>query len=130
MNELKQYKDMFDCLQEGIIVLEENRKMAGDYDLLFCNEMANRVTKNILKMNIKEKKFDTKLLTSPILFEHKNIQQNKTNFEMTKADALISGNHMNPTFTLNDVVKMSQDQISQIVFSFNKSSHDLNNIFE
>ena len=48
---------------------------------------------------------------------------------MTKADALISGNNVNPTFTLNDVVKMPQDQISQIVFSFNKSGNDTN-IFE
>lgn len=64
---------MFDCLQEGIVVIEENTNMGGDYELLFCNDLANRITRKVLGMNIKDKKFDTNLLTSPILFEHKTI---------------------------------------------------------
>ena len=64
---------MFDCLQEGIVVIEENPKMGGDYELLFCNDMANRITRKVLNMNIEGKKFDKKLLTSPMLFEHKTI---------------------------------------------------------
>lgn len=65
---------MFDCLQEGIVVIEENPKMGGDYELLFCNDLANRITRKVLNMNLKERKFKSKLLNSPILFEHKNIQ--------------------------------------------------------
>ena len=65
---------MFDCLQEGIVVMEENPKMAGDYDLLFCNDLANRITRKVLNVNIKQKKFDTKLLTTPMLYEYKNMQ--------------------------------------------------------
>ena len=59
INELKQYKDMFDCLQEGIVVIEENPKIGGDYDLLFCNDLANRITRKVLNVDIKEEKFDT-----------------------------------------------------------------------
>lgn len=49
--------------------------MGGDYELLFCNDLANRITRKVLNMNLKERKFKSKLLNSPILFEHKNIQQ-------------------------------------------------------
>ena len=72
---------MFDCLQEGIVVIEQNPKMGGDYELLFCNDLANRITRKVLGMNIKEKKFDTKLLSSPILFEHKTMIENQTNVQ-------------------------------------------------
>ena len=104
--------------------------MGGDYDLLFCNDLANRITRKVLNVDSKEKKFDTQLLTSPMFFEYKVIQQNDqtVNLKATeKADATQNGTDGKcPSFTLNDVAKMSQDQISQIVFSFSKSVSETN----
>ena len=65
---------MFDCLQEGIVVIEE-KPQEKDFSVLFCNDMANRITSKILNMKIIDKKFDSRLLNAPVLFEYKTIRQ-------------------------------------------------------
>ena len=90
INELEQYKDMFDCLQEGIVVIEENPKM-DDYQLLFCNDMANRIATKVLDTKKKNKKFETKLLNSQVLFEYKNFnsthKSDHSNRKSSKTDS-------------------------------------------
>lgn len=49
VNELEQYKDMFDCLQEGIVVIEE-KSQSKDSEVLFCNDIADRIASKILNL--------------------------------------------------------------------------------
>ena len=62
---------MFDCLQEGIVVIEENPKKLN-YQLLFCNDLAKRIASKVLSINSKGKKFNAKLLNTQMLYEYKN----------------------------------------------------------
>ena len=49
---------MFDCLQEGIVVIEENHRFGEEYEVLFCNEIATRITSKALNTSIKDELFD------------------------------------------------------------------------
>lgn len=95
--------------------------MEHNYNLLFCNDLANRISSKVLNTKKKDKKFDSKLLNYKILFEYKNFDESKTNPDRQLVPKTC--------FNLKDVARMPQDQISKMVFSFNKATTE-SNIFD
>ena len=78
-NELLKQKDLFDGLQEGIVVIEDSSEMV-DSNILFCNDLATRILKKVINKDQqhtkKEKAID---LSSNIFFEYKNITHQHKN---------------------------------------------------
>lgn len=50
LNEFKQYKDMFDCLQEGILVIKQSALEQGKNKIFFANDIANRILQKVFKI--------------------------------------------------------------------------------
>jgi len=52
MGEFKQYKNMFDCLQEGILVLKHFAKTDENtkHKIFFVNDIGNRILKKVFKI--------------------------------------------------------------------------------
>jgi hypothetical protein len=84
--EFQQYKDMFNCLQEGILVIKENlgksqtplEKNESAYKMYFINHIADRIlskvmsTRRIMRKNSSINKDN--LHKKKIFYEFKNIQ--------------------------------------------------------
>ena len=146
MHDLKQYKGMFDCLQEGIIVVE--KEVQSVFSLFFANDIAQKIFKQVLQMESKrhsrepnddaEEQFDYTefnaknkshhYFETEIFYEYKNIKAkgdadqvlNETLGHLKSQDGL---GRKKKGFSINDVLKMSQNKISSTVFTFCQSDN-------
>ena len=98
---------MFDCLQEGIVVIEEDPK-TDDYELLFCNDMASRIATKVLDIKSKNRRFETKLLNTRVLFEYKNFNVTRIDEQSTPKSSKTDSTNRS-SFNLKDVAYMTQD---------------------
>ena len=68
------FKDMFDCLQEGIIVIEK------DFRLSFANNLAKRILDQAFNTTLTPfsepyQEFDSNNFDTQIFYEYKNMKQ-------------------------------------------------------
>ena len=142
--EFEQYKTMFNSLQEGIIVIDtpaSSTSETKDYALFFINEVQQIIMNKIFKLKQdkptknKHTQQDTihlsRNIKKKVFYEYRSEYEHKEG----KSSRKPSSNNMTSTmsmgnlnsFSLFDVLKMSQNELSLKVFMFDSKKVELFN---
>ena len=125
--EYEQYKDLFNTLQEGIVVIDFNQTKAAlkdAYSVFFANEQMTRLLSKFLGGGRAAKKESiAKNLNRDLfyLFKIEGSQSPEEKFE--RSDDGSVDQQLRP-FTLIQIMRLSQAQLSHMVFTFSRKGAD------
>ena len=115
--EFEQYKDMFNSLQEGVIVLDKPADGESTRSVFFVNELMQTAMNKILESD------------SSLEASHKAFENIQTNFSKPIMHVYRSEQQRNSQqetdpqkkYSFQDVVGLTQAQLSKMVFTFRDS---------
>ena len=105
--EFEQYYDIFNCLQEGIIVFDQPTDQQPDHRVFFANEIMQFIMTQVLKLDEFDLSTIQAALNQPIFYQYRS--DNPTDGQRHIQHA---------SYSLNQIFELSEDELSQRVFMF------------
>ena len=131
--EYEQYKEMFNSLQEGVLVIDSETTDADGFQVFFANELMQKLMTKVLDVKASHDEKDFKNISAnvgkPLFYVYRREMANQEKQErMSRSfgqSSRTSRSNRVKRYSLKQIMNMSQNQLSQLVFMFNDKTTDL-----